>query len=149
MYFLRLPICTLKMTGYWLLDLKLLLNSVVGLDRSPSPNSLCLHSLGHLPSLAHSQALIAYYTKVLSVARRSVIFKVMISSLTEYLVGHLKLVMLKTLFFPLNLKLDILCFLYTRFLIEVFLVYHLCKDCSDPCTLRALASIIRFLLATM
>ena len=77
---------------HWLLNLKLLLNSAVSVDRFHSPNSIRLHWLGHLPSFTRSQERLSVTRRSqerLSVTTRSVIFKVH--------VAHLKSVMLKTL----------------------------------------------------
>ena len=70
----------LSITKNWVLNLKVLLSSAVGSDRSPSPCSLCMHWLAHWPSL---KVLLNTTWKVkcckevkLSVTRRLVIFKV-------------------------------------------------------------------------
>ena len=104
--------------------LSLLLNSGVGLDRSPSLGSLPLHWLGHLPSLtsptcfARSEGFIESYTEGwLSPVRvkivsegfqssykvKSVILQSKLVILQGTLVGHLKSVMLNDLnFFSLQ-----------------------------------------------
>ena len=66
--------CTLKINSHWVLKHKLLLNSVVGLDWSPSTGLIYSHWLEHLPSLASptcSQRLIEYNMKVQSVIFQS------------------------------------------------------------------------------
>ena len=73
----------MKVTDHWLLNLKLLLKSEVGFARSPSPGSR--HSFSRSYWALHDR---------FNVVRRSVIFKVPVSHLTKYLVGHLKFVIL-------------------------------------------------------
>ena len=120
------------MINHWPLNLKNH-TSGVGLDKSTSPNSLCLHWPGHLPSFASptffasSQGLIEYYKNISKVNSHK-----KVGHLPKNLACHLKLVMFKTqcyIFFSKKIILlsPFLCWHPTRcsFLYSFSLILHI------------------------